>query len=375
LQREAEEEIIVIKQREEEDALLAAKIANETRNRLVFKKDGGYSKEHKNGIDRFVKKDKTSVPDRSLSSSSPSLQAPVPSTSSSSSSPSKIRDRIINGQEFLNPLSGHIIRAESKPFNSSVRLSSSSVPGTAFNSLNKRNKALTSQASSCAPRNGIPSFFVRGPVTGVPSSSGAHSTSSGDTICGDNTVFLDRDFHDLVSDDDDGSCPATDIAEASHADTVRDRDRAAKWDGERHGIIEIDVEPSSSHRDVTETACLDAVDTGQKKRGRERGGETGQQDGDGHGYGTKKLSGGASRAGEHAVNRQVRRGLGSNTQNQSNDGPTSQHQVDCGPAIERSCSQVVLALPLPSKWSCTACTYQNLSPLMNCEICDTKRSH
>jgi hypothetical protein len=364
LQREADEEIVAIKRREEEDALLAAKIANETRNRHVFKKDGRYSKEHKNGIDRFVKKDKISVPDRSSSSSSPSLQAPVPSTStsSSSSSPCKIENRITNGQELLVSLTGH------KPFNSTVRLSSSSVAGTAFTSLNKRNKASTSQA----PKNGIPSFFVRGPISGDPSSSGAHNTTSRDTTCGGNTIFLDRDFHDLVSDDDDGSCPVTEIAESNHADTVQHRDRVAKREREHLGVIEIDVEPSSSHRGVTETAGLEGVDTGQK-RGRERERDTEQHDGDGDSR--SKLSSGASRTGSHAVNRQVRRGLGSNTQNESNDVPTSQQQVDCALAIERSCSQVVPALPLSAKWSCMACTYQNPSPLMTCEICDTKRSH
>lgn len=364
MQREAEEETVVIKQREEEDALLAAKIANESRNRFVFKKDGGYLKEHKNGIDRFVKKDKISIPDRSASSSSssssPPRQAPVPNTSSSSSSsPCKAKNRTINGQESCTL--GNTIQPESKPFNSSVRLSS--MAGTAVNSLNKRNKPpATSQASSHAPKNGIPSFFVKGPISAVRGSLRAHSATGRDPVCGEHRIFLDRDFHDLVSDDDDDdSCPATDTAESRYADNVQGRCGGRggdkKSERRRHEIIEIDV------------------DTGQK-RGRERERETDQQDGVGVGVGegSWKIPSIESRTGAHAMNRQVRRGLGSHSENQIDHGQAS-HLVNRAPVTERRCPQNAQALPPPATWSCTACTYKNLSPLTTCEICDTTKSH
>lgn len=356
-----------MKQMEEKDALLAAKMANETSNRLVFKKDSAYLNEQRNGIDRFVKKDVITLLDRSYSSSSSSSPSLVQSTSSSS--PCKIKNRVTNGHESCT--SGQIIQAESKPFNSSVRLSSAA--GVALNSMNKRNKtSATSQVSSSAPKNGISSFFVRDPISAANSSSGAYSATSRDTICREQRIFLDRDSHDLVSDDDDNdSCPVTDTAKPSHVDTLRGRGR--EWERGSHETVEIDMEPSSSHKGVSGAVWLDLVDTGQK-----RGRETRQRDSEG----VRKIHSGVSRTGPHAVNRQVRRGLDSygQNQNQSQDSyrqsaPASHRQADGAPAVEGTSSQVAMAPPLPARWDCTACTYKNLSPLTTCEMCQTRRSH
>ena len=347
-----------MKQMEEKDALLAAKMANETSNRIVFKKDSAYLNEQRNGIDRFVKKDVITLLDRSSSSSSSSSPSLVQSTSSSS--PCKIKNRVTNGHESCT--SGQIIQAESKPFNSSVRLSSAA--GVALNSMNKRNKtSATSQVSSSAPKNGISSFFVRDSISAANSSSGAYSATSRDTICREQRIFLDRDSHDLVSDDDDNdSCPVTDTAL---------RGRGREWERSSHETVEIDMEPSSSHKGVSGTVWLDLVDTGQK-----RGRETRQRDSEG----VRKIHSGVSRTGPHAVNRQVRRGLDSYGQNQSQDSyrqsaPAGHRQADGAPAVEGTSSQVAMAPPLPARWDCTACTYKNLSPLMTCEMCQTKRSH
>lgn len=162
---------------EEEDALLAVKIANESQNRLV-KKDGGCSKEQKNGIERFVRKDKRSIAHRA--SSSPSQQAAVSSTSSSSSPRqiiNLITEEVIIGNDSTTL--EHMNRDDNRAFNSSVRLSSAA--GIAANSLNKRTKvSATSLASSCAPKNGISSFFLKRPISTVYNSSGFHDLISGD---------------------------------------------------------------------------------------------------------------------------------------------------------------------------------------------------